>query len=64
MAGFDVAAAIFLVSLISLLRSDPDKMREISKQNDANRALLLAITGLTVWWKRRSLERNAPGPAE
>ena len=48
MAGFDVAAAIFLISLVPVLRSDPAQMRRISEQNDANRALLLALTGLVV----------------
>jgi uncharacterized membrane protein len=48
MAGFDVAAAIFLVSLVPLLRSDVATMRRTSEQNDANRPLLLAITGAVV----------------
>jgi uncharacterized membrane protein len=48
MAGFDVAAAIFLVSLAPVLRSGPAQMRKISEQNDANRPLLLAITGAVV----------------
>jgi uncharacterized membrane protein len=48
MAGFDVAAAIFLVSLVPVLDSGPAKMRQLSEQNDANRVLLLALTGAVV----------------
>lgn len=46
MAGFDVAAGVFLLSVWPLLtRAKPDQMRHSAEQNDANRALLLAITG-------------------
>ncbi|HEY1603975.1 MAG TPA: DUF1345 domain-containing protein [Allosphingosinicella sp.] len=49
MAGFDVAAAIFLLSLMPIfLRSDPVSMRSQTERNDANRILLLAITGAVV----------------
>jgi uncharacterized membrane protein len=48
MAGFDVAAAIFLISLVPVLDSGPAKMRQLSEQNDANRVLLLALTGAVV----------------
>ena len=45
MAGFDIAAVIFLVSSAPLLRtSDADGMRDQARRNDANRAGLLAIT--------------------
>jgi uncharacterized membrane protein len=46
LAGFDVGAVVFLVSLLSLLSATPDAMRRIAERNDANRAGLLAITVL------------------
>ena len=46
MAGFDLAALVFLVSLAPLLRSDPADMRQRAKDNDANRVLLLGLTGV------------------
>lgn len=48
MAGFDVAATIFLLSLFPIFRCDAAGMRKISEQNDANRVLLLAVTGVVV----------------
>ena len=46
MAAFDAASALFLVSLLPLLRgTDADAMRIHAKANDANRAGLLALTG-------------------
>jgi uncharacterized membrane protein len=45
MAGFDVAAAIFMLSLLPVLRGGPAEMRGLSEKNDANRALLLGLTG-------------------
>jgi uncharacterized membrane protein len=46
MAAFDIAAAVFLVSLWPLLSaSHAEHMRAQARRNDANRALLLAITG-------------------
>ena len=48
MTAFDVAAAIFLVSLAPMLRSDDrDAMRTHAKQNDANRTTLLGLTAVT-----------------
>jgi uncharacterized membrane protein len=45
MLGFDVAALIFLLSCAPLLiKGTPDSMREAALRNDANRAVLLAIT--------------------
>lgn len=45
--AFDLAAGLFLVSLIPLLRdSDTAQMRLHSAENDANRVLVLAITTL------------------
>ncbi len=47
MTAFDVAASVFLVSLSGLLRrGEADQMRHAARENDANRALLLAITGV------------------
>lgn len=49
MAGFDVAAAVFLLSLMPVfLRSDPATMRGQVERNDANRILLLGVTGAVV----------------
>ena len=49
MIAFDVAAAVFLVSLWPLFKSGgADQMRKRSQSNDANRAGLLGITGLTM----------------
>lgn len=43
--GFDLAAAVFLLSLLPLLRDDDARsMREHAAANDANRVLVLAIT--------------------
>jgi uncharacterized membrane protein len=47
MTAFDVAAAVFLVAVTSLLkRGEADQMRTVAIRNDANRALLLGLTGL------------------
>ena len=44
--GFDVAALVFLVSALPLLRSNVRQMRQRAVENDANRAGLLAISVL------------------
>jgi len=44
MIGFDVAAAIFLLSCLPLLRHEAAAMREAARDNDANRGVLLLIT--------------------
>ena len=46
LAAFDIASALFLVTIAPLLWSKTDRMREHARNNDANRTLLLAITGL------------------
>lgn len=47
MYGFDVAAVIFLLSCLPLLRiREARSMREHAAQNDANRSMLLVITGI------------------
>lgn len=49
MAAFDVASALFLISIVPLLRNaDAETMRAAAKRNDANRAGLLALTGLVM----------------
>ncbi|RVT94966.1 DUF1345 domain-containing protein [Sphingomonas crocodyli] len=44
--GFDVGAVAFLLSVIPLLDRPADRMRESAVRNDANRAVLLGITGI------------------
>ena len=44
MAGFDVAAGIFLLSVIPLLNDKPSEMRRAARANDANRVVLLVLT--------------------
>ncbi|WP_100237776.1 MULTISPECIES: DUF1345 domain-containing protein [Sphingobium] len=46
MAGFDLAALAFLLSVWPLLDSDPDSMRRKAAENDANRQLMLLLTGI------------------
>lgn len=49
MASFDVAAIVFLVSCASLLGTREARViREHAEQNDANRLLLLGITGIVM----------------
>jgi uncharacterized membrane protein len=48
MVGFDVAATVFLIAVYPLLCSRTDEMREASRRNDANRAVLLAITSIVM----------------
>lgn len=44
MAGFDVAAAVFLLSCLPLFRHEAAAMRQAARDNDANRLVLLIIT--------------------
>lgn len=46
LAGFDVATLVFLAACLPLLRSEPERMRRRSTENDVNRAGLLAISVL------------------
>ena len=49
MAAFDVAAALFLISCVPLLGTREARViREHATQNDANRHILLAITGIVM----------------
>jgi uncharacterized membrane protein len=46
MAAFDVAAVTFFIIASPLLDDKADEMRTSAERNDANRAVLLAISGL------------------
>ena len=48
MTGFDVAAIVFLASLWPLYGQSPDGIRTRSAENDANRVLLLVVTGVVM----------------
>jgi uncharacterized membrane protein len=46
MAAFDLAAIVFSILITPLLNDEAQQMRRSAKQNDANRAGLLVITGI------------------
>ncbi|WP_242126891.1 DUF1345 domain-containing protein [Sphingobium sp. Sx8-8] len=46
MAGFDVAALAFILSVWPLLDAEPDAMRRKAAENDVNRRLMLLLTGI------------------
>lgn len=46
MAGFDVAALAFIMSLAPLIDAAPVTMRRNAAANDANRGLMLLLTGI------------------
>ena len=48
MGGFDIAALLFFILIWPLVRSAPDEVRKAARRNDANRALLLVITGIVM----------------
>lgn len=48
MAGFDLASLVFLAICWPLVRSEAEAMRRAARRNDANRALLLGITGFVM----------------
>lgn len=49
LAGFDLAAAVFLITCIPLLaRGRPEEMRRHAAENDAARLTLLVVTGLVM----------------
>ncbi len=49
MIGFDVAAGVFLLSCIRLLSTrEAAEIRDHAQRNDANRVLLLAVTGVVM----------------
>ena len=49
MAAFDLAAAVFLLAVTTLLkRGEASQMRQAAQANDANRTVLLGLTGVTM----------------
>jgi uncharacterized membrane protein len=49
MAAFDLAAAVFLLAVTTLLkRGEAAQMRHAAQANDANRTVLLGLTGVTM----------------
>lgn len=42
--SFDLAASIFLLACVPLLRDQADAMRRAARENDANRLILLVVT--------------------
>lgn len=49
LTGFDLASLIFLVSIAPLFgRHEADDIRDQARRNDANRAVLLGVTGATM----------------
>ena len=50
MLGFDIAAAVFLLCTISILRiCDPEVIEAQAERNDANRTELLILTGIVMF---------------
>src|SRR4051794_18166353 len=49
MAAFDIAAVLFLITCLPLLRTrEAALIQQHSAQNDANRTLLLVVTGIVI----------------
>ena len=49
LVGFDIAAAIFLLSCVSILKiCDPEVIERAAERNDANRTELLMLTGIVM----------------
>jgi uncharacterized membrane protein len=49
MAGFDVAAVVFIAFCLSLLSlRDPPVIERLARENDGNRTLLLVLTGVVI----------------
>lgn len=46
LAGFDIAALVFIASYLPVLRHDAKTLRRAAVENDANRATLLVVTFL------------------
>jgi len=61
MAAFDIASALFLAVVAPLLDSKPDAMRAHASNNDANRALLLAISVVVTLVILASVASEMPG---
>ena len=62
MATFDVAAILFLISCVPLLGTHEARLiREHAQANDANRVLLLALTGIVVGVMLTAISAEAIG---
>ena len=49
LVGFDIAAAVFLLSCVSILQiCDPEAIERAAERNDANRTELLTLTGIVM----------------
>lgn len=48
MLAFDVAAIVFFITVFPLLDDETQQMRQSARANDANRVLLLVITGVVM----------------
>ena len=60
--AFDAAALVFLASLVPLFRdSSPEAIRAHAAQNDANRALILALTTLLTFVVMAAITGEMPG---
>ncbi|NWK98537.1 DUF1345 domain-containing protein [Sphingobium lactosutens] len=46
MSGFDIAALAFMISVVPLIDADAASMRRKALANDANRGLMLLLTGI------------------
>lgn len=65
MAGFTLAAAVFLLAVSTLLRrSEARQMRAATRANDANRPMLLVITGVTMLVVLAAVARELSGKSE
>ena len=65
MAAFDGAAAVFLIAVSTLLRKgDAAQMRKAAEANDANRAGLLILTGVTMIVILTSVAKELHGKAD
>jgi uncharacterized membrane protein len=67
MAGFDIGAVLFLILSAPLVRNSADDMRESASRNDANRVVLLMITGVVslvilVAVASELMQRDVPRP--
>lgn len=48
MTGFDIAVVGFMASMRSLFRHDQNRMRAQARENDANRGVILLVTGIVM----------------
>ncbi len=65
MTAFDVAAAVFLIAISTLLRKgEAAQMRKAAQANDANRAGLLVLTGVTMVVILISVAKELQGKAD